>query len=145
MMRCFRLFWFTCTLFFLGACSGEIDTSPKEVKFDREVCERCKMIISVRNYAAQTIDPHTGKRYYWDDIGCAILWFDEKNIAWEEEAITYVTDVKTGEWLNAKKAYYTQGAITPMNFGFSAHKEPQVEVENYDYATVRDRVLGKPL
>jgi hypothetical protein len=32
-----------------------------------------------------------------------------------------------------------------MNFGFSAHKEPQVEVENYDYATVRDRVLGKPL
>ncbi len=145
MMHYFRAILFTCTLFFLGGCSGEIDTNAKEVKYDREICERCKMIISVRNYAAQTINPDDGKRYYWDDIGCAILWFDEEKITWEDRAITYVKDVKTGEWLNAKKAHYTHGAITPMDFGFSAHKEPQEGAKNYDYAYVRDRILGKPL
>lgn len=145
MMHFFKAFLFTCMLFSLNNCSGEIDTNPKEVKYDREVCERCKMIISVRNYAAQTINPENGKRYYWDDIGCAILWFDEEKITWEDSAITYVKDVKTGEWLDVKKAHWTYGAITPMDFGFSAHKEPQEGVKNYDYAYVRDRVLGKPL
>ena len=127
------------------SCSGEIDTNPKEIKYDREICELSKMIISVRNYAAQTINPHNGDRFYWDDIGCAILWFDEKGIEWEDEAITYVKDVNTNEWLNAKEAYYTHGAITPMDFGFSAHETKQDGVENYDYNYVRDRDLGKPL
>lgn len=144
-MRLCKIIIFTCIAFFYAACSNEIDTSPKEIKYDREVCERCKMIISVRNYAAQTINPATGKRYYWDDIGCSILWFDEEKIDWEESAITYVKDVKTGKWLDAKKAHYTYGAITPMNFGYSAHEKPQEGVKNYDYAYVRDRILGKPL
>lgn len=125
------------------AC-GEIDTSPKDIKWDRDICERCKMIISVRNYAAQVINPQNGKHYYFDDIGCTVLWFDEDNIEWEEQAIIYVTDAKSGEWIDAKSAHWTYGAITPMDFGFSAYKNPQAGVDNYEYSYVRDRILGKP-
>lgn len=145
MTRFYKYTFFLFALIVFSACSGEINTEPKDVKYDREICERCKMIISVREFAAQTINPHNGKRWYWDDIGCAILWFDEEDIEWEDEAITYIIDVKTHEWIDAKKAYYTHGAITPMDFGFSAHKNPQDGEENYDYAYVRDRILGKPL
>ncbi|MFW2516820.1 hypothetical protein ACN5PD_10865, partial [Aliarcobacter butzleri] len=45
------------------ACESQIDKTPREVKFDREVCERCKMIISDRNYATQVVNPNNGKRY----------------------------------------------------------------------------------
>lgn len=131
------------TLFFIGC--NEIDTNPKEVKFDREVCDRCKMIISVRNYAAQTINPETGKRYYWDDIGCAVIWFDENEIDWEDKAITYVKDVDTSKWLNVKDAYWTYGALTPMDYGWSAHELKQEGKENKKYSYVRDQILGKPL
>lgn len=130
-------------LLFIGC--GEIDTNPKEIKFDREVCHRCKMIISVRNYAAQTINPDTGKRFYWDDIGCAVLWFDEDNIEWQDKAITYVKDVHSGEWINVKEAFWTYGALTPMDYGWSAHKQQQEGKDNHRYDYVRDHILGKPL
>lgn len=128
---------------FFVACDSKIDTSAKDVKFDREVCERCKMIISDRNYAVQIVNPSDGKRYYFDDIGCTISWFNEKQIDWANDAIIYVTDAKTGKWIDAKKAFWTYGASTPMNFGFSAYEEKQTDSENYDYTYVEKDVLGQ--
>lgn len=128
---------------FFTACDSQIDTTAKEVKFDREICERCKMIISDRNYAVQIINSNDGKRYYHDDIGCAVLWFKENAINWEKEAIIYVTDAKTGKWLDVKKAFWTFGATTPMDFGFSAYEQRQDGVENYDYSYTREKILGQ--
>lgn len=143
-MKKFSLLLLFVISIFFSACDSTIDTSAKEVKYDREVCERCKMILSERNYAVQLINPSNGKRYYYDDIGCAILWFDEEHIEWEKDAIIYVADVQTGEWINAYEAFWTYGAVTPMDFGFSANKYKQEDKENFSYNYVRDRVLGKP-
>lgn len=125
---------------FFTACNSQIDTKPKDVKFDREICERCKMIISDRNYVAQVVNPKDGKSYYYDDIGCAILWFEESNILWKDEAIIYVADAKTGKWLDAKNAFWTYGAITPMNFGFSAYENKQDGVENFALSYVIEKI-----
>lgn len=125
---------------FFTACNSQIDTKPKDVKFDREICERCKMIISDRNYVAQVVNPKDGKSYYHDDIGCAILWFEESNILWKDEAIIYVADAKTGKWLDAKNAFWTYGAITPMNFGFSAYENKQDGVENFALSYVIEKI-----
>lgn len=130
---------------FFTACDSKIDTSSKDIKWDREVCERCKMVISDRNYAAQVVNPNDGKRYYFDDIGCTILWFKELNISWENEAIIYVTDTKDGKWLDAKKASWTYGAITPMDFGFSAYEKSQDGVDNFNFLYVKEQVLKKPV
>lgn len=128
---------------FFTACDSTLDTGVKELKFDREVCERCKMIISDRNYAVQIVNKVDGKRYYYDDIGCAILWFKENQLAWEEDAVIYVTDAKTGKWIDAKKAFWTYGAVTPMNFGFSAFEEKQTNAENYDYSYVKEKIKAR--
>lgn len=143
-MKNFSLLAFIFALFFMG-CDTKIDLSSKDVKWDREICERCKMIMSDRLYAAQVVNPKDGKRYYYDDIGCTILWFDEEKIPWEDQAIIYVTDAKTGEWIDAKKAFWVFGKVTPMDFGFAAYKEQQSGIENHGYAYVRDYILGKPL
>lgn len=143
-MKRFKLLMFVLFSLLFVACNSQIDTKPKDIKFDREVCERCKMIISDRNYAVQVINKNDGKRYYFDDIGCSILWFQENGLTWENDAIIYVTDAKNGEWLDAKKAYWTFGAVTPMNFGFSAFKDKQDGVENFDFSYVREKILQKP-
>jgi len=128
---------------FFSACDSSVDTGVKEVKFDREVCERCKMIISDRNYAVQIVNPTDGKRYYHDDIGCAILWFKENQLSWEKDAIIYVTDAKTGKWIDAQKAFWTYGAVTPMDFGFSAYAEKQMDIENYDFAYAKEKISAR--
>ena len=117
-------------------CERKIDLNPHEVHWDRDMCIRCKMVVSERMHAAQTTDPNTGKTYYFDDIGCAILWFMEDEIEWADKAVIWVTDVKTGEWIDARAAKWSTMSITPMAFGFGAHKpgtEPKdTEIITYD-------------
>jgi nitrous oxide reductase accessory protein NosL len=132
-MRRFSLFFI---LLFLFACEKKIDLGVHDVHWDRDMCIRCKMVVSDRNYAAQTTDPKSGKTYYFDDIGCLVLWFKEDDIDWAEKAKVWVTDVETKEWIDARKAKYSTISITPMAFGFAAHKagsEPKdVEIIDFD-------------
>jgi len=41
----------------LSACSGEPETGPVEVKWDQNNCERCRMMLSDRNFAPKLKDP----------------------------------------------------------------------------------------
>jgi len=59
----------------------------------------------------------------WRDIGCAVLWLDEEKIPWRDKAILWITDAKSGKWIDARKAKYVEGAMTPMAFGFAAYTE----------------------
>jgi nitrous oxide reductase accessory protein NosL len=108
------------TIFTLFGCEKRSDTGVAKMHWDRDMCIRCKMAISERKFAVQVIDPITKRAYKFDDIGCAVLWFDEEKIPWREKAVIWITDAKTGEWIDAKKALYTDDSITPMAFGFAA-------------------------
>ncbi|WP_457606039.1 nitrous oxide reductase accessory protein NosL [Nitratifractor sp.] len=96
---------------------------PAEVHWDRDMCERCKMVVSERKYAAEVVDPRTDKVHYFDDLGCAVLWLKEEKIPWAKEAKIFVTDAKTGEWLDARRARYTDDSITPMAYGIAAFSD----------------------
>ena len=109
-------------IFFQG-CEKKDPLKPEEMHWDRDSCERCNMAISERKYAVQVINPMTKKHYKFDDIGCAILWFDEEKIPWKDKAIIWITDAKTGKWINAKTALYTDDSITPMAYGISAYSK----------------------
>ena len=131
-------------LFFLmiGCKGGNEEQLPVDFVWDRVACEECKMALSDPHYSAQVIDPK-GKAYYFDDIGCAVLWLQRQ--PWKDKARTWVNDVKTTEWIEAQKANWISGdSQTPMGYGFAATLSA---VENaLDYATVKKRMVsGKTL
>ena len=109
-------------IIFLSGCEENHD--KVEIKWDRDTCEQCRMVISDRHFATQIRGGPDHKIHLFDDIGCAIHWLNQQ--PWKAEATTliWVTDYHTGDWLDARRAYYISGQLTPMNFGFGAVAEP---------------------
>ena len=148
-MKRFSFYFLLLPFFFLAfsGCEKKPIGAPEKMHWDRDMCERCKMAVSERKFAVQIIDPKTGKNYKFDDIGCAVLWLDEEKIPWKESAIVWITDAKTGEWIDARKAKYIEGAITPMAYGFSVYSGQTLPKEsqtmNYDEVAEKIRELEK--
>lgn len=113
---------------FLTACSGDRDSGPIDVKWDRDACERCRMVLSDRHYAAQIRYLPEGKKrtkvVLFDDIGCATLWLEDKPWKDDSGAEIWVADYRTGEWIDARKATYVKSRITPMGYGLGAQSVP---------------------
>ena len=127
MVRIARWLPGSLVLLLIAACSGDPGTGPKEVKWDRDACERCRMVLSDRNYSAQVRVFPEGKRpkvFFFDDIGCATLWLEGE--PWNDDPRTeiWVTDHRSGEWIDARTATYVQEKITPMEYGLGAQSEP---------------------
>jgi len=124
-MKKYSLLLFMTVLMTLSmvGCEKKQTGVAQQMHWDRDMCTRCQMAISERKFAVQIIDPQSNKVYKFDDLGCAVLWLDEEKIPWKEKAIIWITDAKTGEWMNARKAKYVDGAMTPMAYGFAAYSE----------------------
>ena len=134
------------TLFFLlgfSGCQQKPIGGTEKMHWDRDMCERCKMAISERKFAVQLIDPKSGKDYKFDDLGCAVLWLKEEKIPWANQAIIWITDAKTGTWINARKALYTSDSITPMAFGFAAYTTATLPkgATVFDYPFVAKKIV----
>lgn len=128
----------------MSGCDTKIDINPKKVHWDRDMCERCRMVLSDRKFSAQAINPDNGRKYVFDDVGCVILWFKENNISWKDKAVIWVNDTRTGEWIDARKAFYDVTNITPMGYGFGAHAKKEdikADQEIIDFEEVTKRVI----
>ena len=128
-------------LVLLLGCSAEPDSGPGKIRWDREVCTRCAMSVSEHNYAAQIRHKVAGQKsklYVFDDIGCAIIWLDQQ--PWKDDPANeiWVAAYQDGQWLDARKAWYVPGKITPMGYGLgaSARQEPGA----MDFAAARKQV-----
>ncbi len=138
-MKNFKLFFLlflTIGLFFTG-CEKKKVGGVEKIHWDRDMCERCKMAISERNFAFEIVNPKSGKTYKFDDIGCAILWMDEEKITWKDKAILWITDAKTGKWIDARKALYTDDSITPMAYGLAAYTKETLP-KNHEVISFKD-------
>ncbi len=138
------LYLFICTLFvsLLSACTGEEETGPKQVKWDRDACERCRMVLSDRKHSAQVRWIPQGKRsrvLYFDDIGCATLWLEDK--PWKDSPTTeiWVTDHRDGSWIDARTATYVKGRHTPMEYGLGAQLDQVANGLNFEQAKIHIR------
>lgn len=121
----------------LTACEEEKNTGAGKVRWDREICARCAMAVSDHNYSAQVRGGKAEKKtklYKFDDVGCAIIWLDDQH--WKDEARTeiWVNDHKTGEWINAKTAWYVEMNNTPMDYGLGAQTEHVVGALDFELA-----------
>ena len=108
--------------FLLMACDSKQEISgASKMHWDRDMCDRCVMVMSDRKNSVQVQTKKPKITYKFDDIGCMVLWNEEAKLGLET-ALIWVTDANTGEWIDARTAFYTAGNVTPMAFGFSAYK-----------------------
>jgi len=127
-------------------CKEGSKTDVAKVHWDRDMCARCVMVVSDRQNTVQIREPKTGKSYMFDDIGCMVLWFRDNNITWQDRAIIWITDLETGKWIDAKKAFYDKDNVTPMAYGFSAHKSRESikkGKESFSFIEVTESILKR--
>ena len=129
-------------------CEEKSKTDVSQVHWDRDMCARCVMVVSDRKNTTQVKNPDNGKTYMFDDIGCAILWFNDEQIQWKDKAVIWITDVNTGKWIDARTAFYDTENITPMAYGFSAHTTKETiksnqEIINFKEVIKRVIKIGK--
>jgi len=127
-----------------SGCEKRDNSAMSEVHWDRDMCARCVMVVSDRMNTVQVKDPKSGKSYMFDDLGCAVLWFEDEKIPWADEAIIWINDNESGAWIDARKAYYDSGNVTPMDYGFGAHQKRSDIKEGkevLDFERVRQRIL----
>ncbi len=105
------------TVFFIlsVSCSDQPQSGPVEIYYGEDICERCKMIISEKDFASQ-YQLTNGKTHKFDDIGCMIhfIYEHDSNIS-----SIYVMDFASNEWIDGKDSYYvwTENIKTPMGHG----------------------------
>ncbi len=108
---------------FLSSCTEKNPEEMSKIHWDRDMCERCKMLISEKHFAVQIINTKTRKAYMFDDLGCAVLWFKEEEKNWFKEAKVWIADASNTKFIDAKEAFYTKENLTPMGYGLNAYKK----------------------
>ena len=70
----------------------------------------------------------------FDDIGCAVIWLRDK--PWRDAPSTeiWVTDWRSGDWINARSASYVAGQVTPMEYGLGAQRDTAADALSFDQA-----------
>lgn len=135
----------------LSACGqkGDWPEGMAEIKWDRDTCVRCNMVISDRRFAAEMRGGQKNTVFKFDDIGCLAFWLRDKvqQFPWIGEPATrlWVAEYtsragETGRWLDARTAQYLGGRISPMGYNYAAVAYPQPG--SIDFATLREHILA---
>lgn len=128
----------------LAGCESESAAKPKTIKFGRDMCEHCTMLISDPAYAAELWNAAQQKYHLFDDIGCAAVFSVEQKLPEGPETRIWVANsARPGEWLDARAAYYRTDARSPMGYNFAA-LATQAE-RRVDFPTMRDQAVERGL
>ena len=139
-----KLVFILIAFVFFVSCEKKVEKGLHKVHWDRDMCELCKMVVSERKYAVQVVNPNTGKSYMFDDLGCTILWFKEEQISWEKDANIFIADALSGDFIDARKAFYDTNSRTPMDYGFGAYlKKEDIKDQSkiIDFTETKMRIL----
>jgi hypothetical protein len=115
---------------------GNMSQEPISLKLNHLQDPECAMVVEKKKFSAQ-LAAKSGKTWVFDDIGCLILWQNEKVFMDSPKIWVYTQDSQ--RWIDAKKAYFSTTEHTPMRHGFGAFE--QKETSHIDYETMRLRVL----
>jgi len=131
------------SMLLLLACGENKETDKAApMHWDRDMCARCVMVISDRKNSVQVIENKSKKVYKFDDLGCMVIWAKDNSKDIKNSKV-WVTDANTGEWIDAKKAFYTSGNVTPMAYGFSAYKSKENLSNTMTFDKVYKEILDK--
>ena len=108
-------------LLLLAACGGR--PAPVAVDPHGDACAWCRMSVSDLRTAAQLVAPLEEPRIF-DDVGC-LRDYLAGGATVPPEAVAYVADHRTREWVPAASAVYAQSPalVTPMGSGIAAWRD----------------------
>lgn len=78
-----------------SGCSEERSAGPQVVNWNTDTCERCRMVLSDPKYAAQVrfrAPEGRSQVRLFDDLGCAVLWLEDKPFREAASTEIWVTD-----------------------------------------------------
>ena len=106
-------------------------------------CSECSMDVEDLEYAAQLISKE-GNTYFFDDIGCVVLWLENHS---PDTEIILTQTLDTHLWIDAKKAWYSRIAPSPMGYGLAAvenKKEGLITYEEMKLLMLQGKNLHDP-
>jgi copper chaperone NosL len=134
----------------LVGCSRDEGWPPglDPIRWDRDICARCRMVISDRRFAAAMVGGGPKQVLKFDDIGCAVFWQRDKSASspWmlAPDTRLWVADLASRgtvpNWLDARQAQYVSRA-SPMGYNFAA--TPRPDAGSVDFLTMREHVLAR--
>lgn len=94
---------------------------PQAIRLGEDACAHCRMTIVSMKTVAQIVTPG-GEPVMFDEIGCLRDYLGNHPVT--EEAVVYVADHRTGEWIDAARAVFSRTSEqTPMGSGLLAHAD----------------------
>jgi copper chaperone NosL len=120
---------------------GQPTSGPVEVKWGRDTCDYCGMVIDEPRFAAQLRAGPTRKVYKFDDLGDAVLFLAKQDWADHPDNEVWVGDMDSGKWIDGLKAFYLGGQRTPMAHGFGALSVSREGTQ--DYTRTKGAILRK--
>lgn len=112
--------WMLAAALAVSACGGG-PPGPADVALGEDACAHCRMTIVSRATAAQVVRAGD-EPVSFDEIGCLRDYLLKRAVP--ADAVIYVTDHRTGAWVNARTAVFTKTSIsTPMASGLLAHAD----------------------
>jgi copper chaperone NosL len=92
----------------VAAGCGKVAPATLDPKNDQ--CATCRMVVSAQITAAQVVAPYQDPKFF-DDMGCLNQFLDAAPLP--KGARVFVADHRTGEWVPAESAVYSN-AGAPM-------------------------------
>ncbi len=132
-----------------GCRKGNWPEGMAEIKWDRNTCVRCNMVISDRRFAAEMRGGPTQTVFMFDDIGCLLFWMRDKaeKYPWMNDPATQMwvadSDSKNRDemrWLDPRQARYVS-KTSPMGYNFGAVASAQAG--SIDFNEMSQRTLAK--
>jgi copper chaperone NosL len=101
----------------IGACATAEAAGPPDIKYGRDICTQCGMIVSEEKFAAAYTTPQ-GEKLTFDDTGDLLLY--QRTTGHAIDPIeAWVHDFETEAWVTVADAFFvpTASVKTPMGHG----------------------------
>ncbi|AFL69637.1 hypothetical protein [Sulfurospirillum barnesii] len=108
---------------------------PLEFKDNTLQCPQCHMYLVGKKDTAQFITSK-GKTYFFDDIGCFVLWQAEQKIELEGGKL-WVFSRDSKRYIDGFDAWYSLRDETPMQYGFGAYEGKKEAFVGYEQMRLR--------
>jgi nitrous oxide reductase accessory protein NosL len=127
----------------LAACSEEPATGPVSIRFGRDVCDFCGMVITDPRFAAQIRGGPGHKAHKFDDLGEGLVFLSIQPWSGDDDVEIWVMDMTSGRtWLDARKSYFVKVGQSPMGFNYGAVEAPAAGA--LDFEAYRKLALASP-
>ncbi len=132
------------TLLTFAGCEAVNADTPKKIRYGRDMCEHCAMLIADARFAAQVWSPEKRSFSVFDDVGCAVAFAEEQRLSDNSAARIWAADYDDPKgWIDARKAFYLAGLASPMGYGYAAVRAPGAD--RVPFETMRAGALDKAL